>query len=66
MLTLGQGTVIRSVQSPNVPLRELVRSSLTSVDSVRLTSSIRVNLVECRKPLDDIVDTFFVFSLPGV
>ena len=43
-----------------------MRSSLTSVDSVRLTSSIRVNLVECRKPLDDIVDTFFVFSLPGV
>lgn len=66
VLALGQGTIIGSVQGPDVPLRELVRLSLAFIDSIGLASSVGVNLVECWESLDDIVDTFLVFPLPGV
>ena len=66
MLTLGQGTIIGSVQGPDVPLRELMRLSLASIDSIGLASSIGVNMVECWESFDDIVHTFLVFPFPGV
>ena len=66
VLALGQGTIIGSVQGPDVPLRELVRLSLAFIDSIGLASSVGVNLVECWESLDDIVHTFLVFPLPGV
>ena len=66
VLALGQGTIIGSIQGPNVPLGELVRQSLAFIDSIGLASSVGVNLVEGWESLNDIVHTFLVFSLPGI
>ena len=63
MLTGGEGASIGSIQGPDIPLGDLVRLPFTSVYTVSLAFSIRVNKIECCKPKIEVKRIFCIFPL---